>query len=215
MPCLELKFASPAPSQPASRLRTLLQKPNTVILRRNYPTTSIGEADPALTAGLILHSVLAVDITNPPDDAKSPEGGQGFDDSFVKGIEFWFQPPTGNPTFIYADAQELVGVLAFFDAYDRLSNVQPLHQRLDRRQIGLSYSFREGLTMSIHGTPRTAGEDGRVSLSGASPISELDDPRLPGPTVRLPHLAIFYLHELFHSANEWLKDNSYQNILGS
>jgi hypothetical protein len=215
MPCLELKFASFAPSQPASRLRTLLEKPNTVILRRNYPVASMAEADPALVAGLSIRAVLAVDITNPPEDSHQTGGAPKFEDNFVKGIEFWFQPQAGNPTFIYVDFPEIAGALAFFDAYDRLSNVQPLHQRLDRRLIGLSYSFREGLTLSILGSPRSATDDGKLSLAATSPISEIDDPRLPSPAVRLPHLAIFYLHELFNSADEWLKENSYQNILGS
>ncbi len=41
----------------------------------------------------------------------------------------------------------------------------------------------------------------------------------PGPTQPASwlrtHVAIFYLHELFDSANEWLRENSYQNILGT
>jgi hypothetical protein len=230
MPCLELKVALRQP-EPASRLRALLEKPGAAVLRRNYVAEAPGHEDGALRSRLRVTAVLAVDLTNPPREAdaaaephaeadplepqppvqQAPDPMSG---SFAKGLEIWLADGARS-TCVHADDDEMAGALAMFDAYLRLARYQPAFQRLDQRVVGLSYLFREGLSVAIQGSPGEAAHTADASLESASAISETEDFRDPRFAVRLSNTGVGYFHDLLRSAAAWLDDNSYPNLLGS
>jgi hypothetical protein len=232
MPCLEMKAAVQRPPQSSTRLRSLLEKPGAAVLRRNYIAEAPGHEDAtALRSRLRVTAVLAVDLTNPPreteatvephDEANSSEPDVAIhedDDaassSFAKGLEIWISDGTRSICQI-ADADEIAGSLAMFDAYLRLARYQPAFQRLDQRIVGLSYQFREGLSVAIQGGPGEAAHSADASLDSAAAIPEFDDFRDPRFSVRFSSAGVSYFHDLLRSASAWLDDNSYPNILGS
>jgi hypothetical protein len=228
MPCLEIKVALQRPPQPATRLRQLLEKPGAAVLRRNNIAEAPGQelAAPAGQARVL--AVLAVDLTNPPHDPEPPPDHQDQTNpdepaaeppdprfpSFAKGLEIWLFDGTRS-VCVHVDDDEIAGALALFDAYLRLARYQPAFQRLDQRVVGLSYLFREGLTLAIQGEPGAFAHPADNSLESTSAIPEIDDFRQTAFTVRLADPGVGYFHELLRSASAWLDENSYPNILGS
>jgi hypothetical protein len=235
MPCLELKVAAEPLPQPATRLRTLLEKPGAAVLRRNYVAEAAGHDDAQLRNRFRIAAVLAVDLSNPPQENETPEAetpeseeeaqpeaaaepdeeeANPFGGSFAKGLEIWIADG-GRTTCVYADADEIPGALAMFDAYLRLARYQPAFLRLDQRIIGLHYAFREGLSVGVHGTPSAVEPTSDLFFDVISPIPEVDDFRAASFIVRLPNGCIGYFHDLLLAASAWLDENSYPNILGS
>jgi hypothetical protein len=231
MPCLELKVAAEPARQPATRLRTLLEKPGAAVLRRHQVAEAAGYDEPQLHNRFRVVAVLAVDLSNPPQEpekpAEKPEGEEaaetavaveeaadGFDGSFAKGIEIWVADG-GRAACVYVDADEIPGALAMFDAYLRLARYQPAFLRLDQRIVGLHYTFREGLAVGVHGAPSEVEPTADAFFDVVSPISETGDFRAPSFVVRLPNGCIAYFHDLLRSATAWLNENSYPSILGS
>lgn len=231
MPCLEINAALQRSPQPATRLRSLLEKPGAAVLRRNYIAEAPGHEDAAdLHGRLRVTAVLAVDLTNPPRDTESPaephedanasepeaihEDADPQASSFAKGLEIWIADGARS-LCVHADADEIAGALAMFDAYLRLARYQPAFQRLDQRIVGLSYLFREGLSIGIQGGPGETAASPDASLESAAAIPELDDFRDPRFSVRFSSAGVGYFHDLLRSASAWLDDNSYPNILGS
>ena len=234
MPCLELKVAAEPLPHPVTRLRTLLEKSGVALLRRNFTAEAEGHDDAQMRNQFRIVAVLAVDLTNPPQEpepapaeAAPAEGEQPpehevtihedidpFAGSFVKGLEIWIADGV-RATCVYADADEIPGALSMFDAYLRLARFQPAFLRLDQRIVGLHYSFREGLTVAINGAPTEVEPTPDVFFDAVSPIAEVNDFRAPSFVVRLPNGCIQYFHDLLRSASAWLEENSYTNILGS
>jgi hypothetical protein len=231
MPCLELKVAAEPARQPATRLRTLLEKPGASVLRRHQVAEAPGYDEPQLRNRFRVVAVLAVDLSNPPREpeppAEKPEGEEGaetavpiqedadpFEGSFAKGIEIWIADGV-RMACVHADADEIPGALAMFDAYLRLARYQPAFLRLDQRIVGLHFTFREGLSVGVHGAPSEAEPAAESFFETVSPISETEDFRAPSFVVRLPNGCISYFHELLRSATAWLNENSYPSILGS
>ncbi|HTV82063.1 MAG TPA: hypothetical protein VME18_05390 [Acidobacteriaceae bacterium] len=231
MPCLEMKVAFHRPPQPATRLRALLEKPGAAVLRRNNTAEAPGQGDAAIRGRLRVMAVLAVNLTNPPrepeppaeahEEADASEPGEAINEvpesqseSFAKGLEIWIADGARS-VCVQADADEIAGALAMFDAYLRLARYQPAFQRLDQRVVGLSYLFREGLAVAIQGKTGEAAESADVSLGSTAAIPEIDDFRDSSFCVRFPNAAVGYFHESLRSASAWLDDNSYPNILGS
>lgn len=232
MPCLELKVAAEPARQPATRLRTLLEKPGAAVLRRHQVAEAPGFDEPQLRNRFRVVAVLAVDLSNPPQEpeppAEKPEGEEGaetpaaaihdeadkFDGSFAKGIEIWIADGV-RMACVHADADEIPGVLAMFDAYLRLARYQPAFLRLDQRVVGLHYTFREGLCVGVNGAPSEVEPTAESFFDVVSPISETEDFRAPSFVVRLPNGCIAYFHELLRAATAWLSENSYPSILGS
>jgi hypothetical protein len=232
MPCLELKVAAEPLAHPVTRLRTLLEKPGATVLRRHHVAEATGFDDPQLRNRFRVTAVLAVDLSNPPQEpeapAEKPEGeesvepvvtaapeeGDPFNGSFAKGIEIWVADGV-RTACVHADADEIPGALAMFDAYLRLARYQPAFLRLDQRVVGLHFSFREGLTVGVHGAPSETEPSAEAFFDAVSPISETDDFRAPSFVVRMPNGCIAYFHDLLRAATAWLNENSYPNILGS
>ena len=231
MPCLELKVAAEPARQPATRLRTLLEKPGSAILRRHQVAEAQGVDDPQVRNRFRIVAVLAVDLNNPPQEPEEPaekaegeetaetpvtiqEEADPFNGSFAKGIEIWIADGV-RTACIHADADEIPGALAMFDAYLRLARYQPAFLRLDRRIVGLHFTFREGLSVGVHGSPSETEPAPGAFFDAVSPISETDDFRAPSFVVRLPNGCITYFHDLLRSATAWLNSNSYPSILGS
>jgi hypothetical protein len=231
MPCLELKVAAEPLSQPATRLRTLLEKPGAAVLRRHHVAEVAGYDDPQLRNRFRVVAVLAVDLSNPPQEPEpseqKPEGGEGaetpvaieeeadpFAGSFAKGVEIWVADGA-RTACIYADMDEIPGALAMFDAYLRLARYQPAFLRLDQRVVGLHFTFREGFSAGVHGTPNETEPTAESFFETVSPISETGDFRATSFVVRLPNGCIAYFHDLLRAASSWLDENSYPNILGS
>jgi hypothetical protein len=228
MPALELRVAEAIPLASATRLRSLLEKPNAVVLRRNH-MAEIEEGDvPGLHDRLRVSCVLAVDITNPPEasSAQPTVHGEGdespephvetdeFADSFAKGVEILVASEK-HTALVFADYDELAGALSLFDAYARIARYQSAYLRLDQRSIGIGYGFREGLVLGLTGDLQQLHENAAGVFDSVSSLIELDDSRAGRFTVRLPHAAIGYLHGLLKASSEWLNENSYKNILGS
>ncbi|MFT4112832.1 hypothetical protein [Silvibacterium sp.] len=232
MPALELRIAETIAPVPATRLRTLLEKPNAVVLRRNHLVEPEG-TEPSLCERLRVTCVLAVDITHPPepnapkttgpDDAGEELSGDTehvqeehdeFAESFAKGIEFFISTEKG-PVLLYADFDELTSALTLFDAYERIARYQPAYLRLDQRSVGIGYGFREGLVVGIAGELPDLREDAVSSFDSISSLRELDDVRAGRMLVRLPHAGIRYLQALLEGAGDWLDRNSYKSILGA
>jgi hypothetical protein len=238
MPCLEIRVALQPSPQPATRLRSLLEKPGAAVLRRNYIAEAAGQEDAAaLRARLRVTAVLAVDLTDPPREPEPPaespddvnpgepaEPAQAaqapgevpdiHDGSFAKGLEIWIADGTRS-LCVYADADEIAGALALFDAWLRLARYQPAFQRLEQRAVGMSYRFREGLAIAIQGGPGEAAHTADASLDSAAAIPEIHDFREAGFFVRFSAAGVTCFHELLRSASAWLDENSYPNILGS
>jgi len=232
MPCLEMKVALQRPAQPATRLRALLEKPGAAVLRRNNIAEAPGHEDVlASRSRLRITAVLAVDLTDPPREPEpppesaeeanpeepaevappAPESSEG---SFAKGLEIWLSDGMRS-VCIHADADEIAGALALFDAWLRLARYQPAFQRLDQRIVGMSFVFREGLTIAIQGGAGEAAHTVDASLDSAAAIPEIHDFRETAFAVRLSSAGVNYFHDLLLSASAWLADNSYPNILGS
>lgn len=232
MPCLELKVAAETPVQPVTRLRTLLEKPGAAVLRRNHVADVPGPEDPQMRNRFRISAVLAVDLSNPPQEPETPEpppadgdppadapvATQEEDDpfagSFAKGLEIWIADGV-RTTCVIADADEIAGALSMFDAYLRLARYQPAFLRLDQRIVGVHFSFREGLSVGVHGTPGQTEPTVDAFFEVISPISEVDDFRAASFVIRLPNAAISYFHDQLRAASAWLDANSYPNILGS
>ncbi|MGC2620320.1 MAG: hypothetical protein WA414_14845 [Acidobacteriaceae bacterium] len=231
MPCLELKVAAEPLSQPATRLRTLLEKPGAAVLCRHQVAEAPGYDDPQLRNRFRVVAVLAVDLSNPPQEPEKPEPKpegeepgetsttiedetDPFDGSFAKGVEIWVADGT-RTTCIYADMDEIPGALAMFDAYLRLARYQPAFLRLDQRIVGLHFTFREGFSVGVHGEPNDTEPTAEAFFENVSPISETGDFRATSFIVRLPNGCIAYFHDLLRAAAAWLDENSYPNILGS
>ncbi|MGA8162273.1 MAG: hypothetical protein WA374_02240 [Acidobacteriaceae bacterium] len=230
MPCLELKLPARAWPQPATRLRTLLEKPGAAVLRRNQIAKAAGY-DEALLGGCVrVTAVLAVDLTHPPqaDEPAEPatsaepaaatnsdgEEGDPLLAGFARGLEIWIAD-RGHAVCVFADAEEITGALAMFDAYLRLARFQPAFERLDQRQVGLNFTFREGLALGVQGHPAESRPDPDHFFDRVAAIPELEDSREPHFVVRLPNEGVGYFHELLRSASAWLEENSYTHILGS
>jgi hypothetical protein len=232
MPCLELKVAAEPLPQPATRLRTLLEKPGAAVLRRHHVAEAAGYDEPQLRNRFRVVAVLAVDLSNPPQEPEKPlakpegeeaaetevaaqqEGPDPFEGSFARGIEIWVADGV-RTACVFADADEIPGALAMFDAYLRLARYQPAFLRLDQRIVGLHFTFREGLSVGVHGAPSEVEPTAESFFDVVSPISETDDFRAPSFVVRLPNGCISYFHDLLRAATVWLNDNSYPSILGS
>lgn len=232
MPCLELKVpAEPCP-HPVTRLRALLEKTGAAILRRNFIAETEREDGAGIESRIRLTAVLAVDLTNPPaeppaspitdeaaaeiaeESAPPPAPEETETASFARGLEIWVADGL-RTACIFADEDEIPGALAMFNAYQRLARYQPAFNRLDQRIVGLTYGFREGLTLGVQGAPSEAEPKSDNFFDLISPISEIDDFRSPSFTVRLPNGSIGFVHELFQASHAWLQENSYPNILGS
>ncbi len=206
MPALEMHVAKNR--REGSKLRTLLEKPDTVILRRNHCDMELHSL--ALRSRVRVNAVLAVDVTHPPQ--QSEEGGDDFSDQFCKGVELWIRTPTG-PVRVYVDEDEIPGALTLFEAYTRVESFQQAFSRLHRREIGLSYQFREGMEIGLQGTimEEDMPEEGLAALS---PIIELEDEREPRHVLRLSDGAINDFEQVMRDALDWLSGNSFQNVLG-
>lgn len=230
MPCLELKLPAHAWPHPATRLRSLLEKPGAAVLRRNHVARATGY-DEALPGNCVrVTAVLAVDLTHPPqadepaEPASTEEPGTTTDpeeeaqdallSGFAKGLEIWIADKT-QAACVFADADEISGALAMFDAYLRLARFQPAFERLDQRQVGLNFTFREGLALGVQGHPAESRSDPERFFDGVAAIPEIEDFREPRFVVRLPNEGVGYFHELLRSGSAWLEENSYTHILGS
>lgn len=228
MPCLELKLPARAWPQPATRLRTLLEKPGAAVLRRNFIAKASGYDDAALRNCIRVTAVLAVDLTHPPQAdeppepaasaeptaATSPEDDDSLLAGFAKGLEIWIAD-RADAVCVFADADEITGSLAMFDAYLRLARFQPAFERLDQRQVGLSFNFREGLSLGIQGHPAEMRAEPQSFFERIAAIPEIEDSRDARFVIRLPNEGVGYFHELLRSASAWLEENSYTHILGS
>jgi hypothetical protein len=232
MPCLELKVAALPHPVPATRLRSLLEKPGAAVLRRNYVAEAPGHDDTHLRNRIRIAAVLAVNLSDPPKpiDVAAPGEPERVDDpfapvpvepevdplagSFAKGLEIWFADGE-RAVSVLADADEIPGALAMFDAWLRLVRFQPAFQRLDQRLVGLNYWFREGLSIGVQGSPAETPPEEETFFDCIAPIPEIDDFREPRFVVRLPDAGLAWFHDLLRSAAAWLNENSYPNILGS
>jgi hypothetical protein len=230
MPCLEMKVPALPHPVPATRLRALLEKPGAAVLRRNELAEAPGHDDGELRNRIRVAAVLAVNLTDPPQPIETaelkdeeepaeepptiaePEAEQQTG-SFCKGLEIWMSDGE-RAVCVLADADEIPGALAMFDAWLRLARFPPAFQRLDQRLVGLHYRFREGLTIGVGGEPAESAPEAGTFFDSVAPIPEIDDFREPHFGVRLPESGVGYLHDLLRSAAAWLEDNSYPNILG-
>lgn len=233
MPCLEMKVAALPHPVPATRLRALLEKPGAAVLRRNYIAEAPGHEDEQLRNRIRIAAVLAVNLTDPPRpiDVESPDDededeihsiesshAEGDADpwggSFAKGLEIWIADGQ-RAVCTLADADEIPGALAMFDAWLRLERFQPAFQRLEKRLVGLRYGFREGLSIGVQGDAAESAPEEDTFFDSVGPIPEIDDFREPHFLVRLPEEGLGWVHELLQSASAWLEENSYPNILGT
>lgn len=228
MPCLELKLPARAWPQPATRLRTLLEKPGAAVLRRNQVARAAGYDESHLANCVRVNAVLAVDLTHPPQADEpaepgttaepgrhaEPENGDALLAGFAKGLEIWIAD-RAHAVCVLADADEITSALSMFDAYLRLARFQPAFERLDQRQVGLNFTFREGLALGVQGHPADSRPDSERFFERLAPIPEIEDSRDPRLVVRLPNEGVGYFHELLRSASAWLEENSYTHILGS
>lgn len=206
-----------------TRLRRLLDTPGAAILRRNHVPEISGYSDPQVRNAFRVAAVLAVDLSNPPQEPETPEPAEkaaesGHDPaeeaSFAKGLEVWIAN-AGRSTAVLIDAGEISGALAMFDAFQRLARYAPALQRLDQRVVGLQYGFREGLSIAIAGSPEDREPHGDSFFEHVAPIPQLSDFRAASFVLRLPGDCIGYFQDSLRAAAAWLEDNSYANILGS
>lgn len=228
MPCLELKVPAQPQSVPATRLRALLEKPGAAILRRNHVAEVPGYESAHLRSRVRICAVLAVNLTDPPEESDPAGAGSGIPEDapsqgeenespapgFAPGLEIWIADGD-RAAAIYADADELPGALAMFDAYLRLARFQPAFQRLDQRLVGLHYLFREGLSVGVQGNPAETAPAAEIFFDCIAPIPEIEDFRSPHFVVRLPNEGLGFFHDLLRAASAWLQENSFPNILGA
>jgi hypothetical protein len=215
--------------QPATRLRTLLEKPGAAVLRRNQIAEAPDSDDPLLRNRIRIAAVLSVDLSDPPHEsdpaaagssqkpeaaAPQPDVSDPFSTSLAKGLEIWFSDGD-RAACVLADSDEIPSALALFDAYLRLARFQPAFERLDQRLVGIHYLFREGLSIGIQGSPAEHPSAAGSFFESVAAIPEIDDFRQPCFTVRLPQEALVFFHDRLRSASTWLDDNSYPSILGS
>ena len=231
MPCLEMKVPALPHPVPATRLRALLEKPGAAVLRRNHIAEAPGHDDGELRNRVRVAAVLAVNLTDPPQPIDTA-GAENEDDhvlephelhadpeadqqagSFAKGLEIWMSDGE-RAVCALADADEIPGALAMFDAWLRLARFPPAFQRLDERLVGLHYGFREGLSIGIEGDASETMPEHDTWFDSIAAIPEIDDFREPRFLVRLREAGVGYLHDLLRSASAWLDENSYPNILG-
>jgi hypothetical protein len=205
MPALELHVARIRPA--SSKLRTLIEKPDAVILRRNHCDMELHSY--ALRSRVRINAVLAVDVTRPPEH----DGADDFSEQFCKGLELWVRTASG-PIRVYVDEEEIAGALTMFEAYSRVENFQQAFSKLHRREIGVTYNFREGMEIGVSGTimEETMPEEGLAALS---PIVELEDEREPRYVLRLADGSINDFEQVMRDALHWLEQNSYENVLGA
>ncbi|MGD0368762.1 MAG: hypothetical protein ABSA94_14990 [Acidobacteriaceae bacterium] len=226
-----MKVAALPHPVPATRLRSLLEKPGAAVLRRNYVAEAPGHDDTHLRNRIRIAAVLAVNLTDPPKpiDVAAPDAAEAMEPivpapaepeadplaaSFAKGLEIWLADGE-RAVSVLADADEIPGALTMFDAWLRLVRFQPAFQRLDQRLVGLHYSFREGLSVAVQGSPAETPPEEETFFDCIAPIAEIDDFREPRFVVRLPDAGLAWFHDLLRSASAWLNENSYPNILGS
>lgn len=228
MPCLELKVPSQPRSEPATRLRALLEKPGAAILRRNHVAEVPGYDNLHLRNRIRISAVLAVNLTDPPEETdpipsrsaapeeprSSSDTGDALAAGFAPGLEIWIADGD-RAACVLADADELPGALAMFDAYLRLARFQPAFQRLDQRLVGLNYLFREGLSVGVQGKVADTPPQAELFFDSLAPIPEIDDYRAPRFVVRLPSEGLGFFHDLLRAASAWLQENSFPDILGS
>lgn len=231
MPSMELKIAAEYPSRPTTCLRRLLETPGAAILRRNHVPDIPGYDDPRIRNAFRIAAVLAVDLSNPPQDAgerareteQTTTSQNGIDadgqenshlPSFAKGIEVWIANG-GRTTRVLIDEDEISGALAMFDAYVRLGRYLPAFQRLEERKVGLHYGFREGLTIVLLGPAVDSELRPDALFESTSAIAELSDFRASSFTIRLAADCIGYLHDSLRASAAWLEENSYANMFGS
>lgn len=209
MPALELHVARVRPA--SSKLRTLIEKPDSVILRRNHCDMELHSF--ALRSRVRVNAVLAVDVTHPPEPDEPSSEDDDFSEQFCKGLELWVRTATG-PVRVYVDEEEIEGALTMFEAYTRVENFQQAFSKLHRREIGLAYNFREGMEIGVHGTimEETMPAEGLAALS---PIVELEDEREPRYVLRLAEGSITDFEQVMRDALRWLGENSYENVLGA
>lgn len=209
MPALELHIARVRPA--SSKLRNLIEKPDSVILRRNH--CDMEKHSHALRSRVRVNAVLAVDVTHPPQPSGRPDRVDDFSEQFCKGLELWVRTPTG-PVRVYVDENEIPGALTMFEAYSRVENFQQAFSRLHRREIGLTYTFREGMEIGVSGTVMedTMPDEGLAALS---PIVELEDEREPRFVLRLADGSIGDFEQVMRDALQWLGENSYENVFGA
>lgn len=211
MPALEVHIAKARTVN--SKLRNLLEKPNAVILRRNY--CDLEHHNEMLRDKVRVNAVLAVDVTHPPkvSDEDENDSQDDFSAQFCKGLELWAKTP-GGPIRVFLDKDELNNALTLFDAYARVENFEQAFRRLNEREIGLTFRFQEGVEIGVHGMARseTMPEDGLAALS---PIVEVGDEREPCYVLRLENGSIGNFEQVMRDALQWLEMNSYQNVLGA
>jgi hypothetical protein len=231
MPCLEIKVPALPHPVPATRLRVLLEKPGAAILRRNHVAEAPGHDDGALRNRIRVAAVLAVNLSDPPQpidgaESENPERPEQHADppaadpeaeqekgSFARGLEIWLSDGE-RAVCALADADEIAGALAMFDAWLRLARFPPAFHRLEQREVGLQYFFREGFSMAVNGDADEDAPEAEAFFDTLGPIPEIEDFREPRFVLRLPEAGLGYLHDLLRSASAWLDDNSYPNILG-
>lgn len=208
MPALELHVARVRTT--SSKLRTLIEKPDSVILRRNHCDLELHSY--ALRSRVRVNAVLAVDVTHPPEPENAASEDDDFSEQFCKGLELWVRTADG-PVRVYVDEDEIEGALTMFEAYTRVENFQQAFSKLHRREIGLSYNFREGMEIGVSGTimEETMPAEGLAALS---PIVELEDEREPRYVLRLADGSIGDFEQVMRDALRWLGENSYENVLG-
>ena len=208
MPALELHVPRVRPA--SSKLRTLIEKPDAVILRRNRCDMELHSH--ALRSRVRVNAVLALDVTRPPQPSENPAESDSFSEQFCKGLELWVRTATG-PLRVYVDEGEIPGALILFEAYNRVENFQQAFSKLHRREIGLTYNFREGMEIGVSGTimEETMPAEGLAALS---PIVELEDEREPRFVLRLADGSITDFEQVMRDALRWLSENSYENVLG-
>lgn len=208
MPALELHIARVRPA--SSKLRTLMEKPDSVILRRNHCDMELHSH--ALRSRVRMNAVLAVDVTHPPKPDAATTNEDDFSEQFSKGLELWVRTSNG-PVRVYVDESEIPGALTMFEAYSRVENFQQAFSKLHRREIGLTYNFREGMEIGVSGTvmEEAMPEEGLAALS---PIVELEDERELRYVLRLADGSISDFEQVMRDALRWLGENSYENVLG-
>ena len=207
MPALELHISRVRPA--TSKLRTLIEKPDAVILRRNHCDMELHSH--ALRSRVRVNAVLVVDVTHPPMPREANDGKDDFSEQFCKGVELWVRTAEG-PVRVYVDDEEIAGALTMFEAYSRVEHFQQAFNKLHRREVGLTYNFREGMEIGFHGTAmeETMPPEGLAALS---PIVELEDERESRYVLRLAD-AIGDFEQVMRDALRWLGENSFENVLG-
>lgn len=166
----------------------------------------------ALRSRVRVNAVLAVDVTHPPDPDEASSEDDDFSEQFCKGLELWIRTLDG-PVRVYVDEAEIEGALTMFEAYTRVESFQQAFSKLHRRELGLTYNFREGMELGILGTIMEESMPAE-GLAALSPIVELEDEREPRYVLRLAEGSITDFEQVMRDALRWLGENSYENVLG-